>query len=81
MLFAVRYVLPAALVVAGFVCLAVAPDSSAVEGWAMFTGAGIAVLLLNQLHRVGVLGDSDRDREEEARAYFARHGRWPDDAD
>ena len=76
---AVRYVLPTVLIVAGFICLAVAPSSSAVEGWALFTGAGLSVLLLNQLHRIGVIGDSDRDREEAARQYHVQHGRWPDE--
>jgi hypothetical protein len=77
---AVRYGIPAALVLAGIVCLFVAPDSSAVEGWALFTGAGLAVLLLNVLYRIGASGDADRDREDAARAYFAEHGRWPDDS-
>jgi hypothetical protein len=76
---AVRYVIPAVLIVAGLVCLAVAPSSSAVEGWALFTGAGLSVLLLNQLHRIGVSGDTERDREEEARRYHREHGRWPDE--
>jgi hypothetical protein len=67
------------LIVAGLVCLAVAPSSSAVEGWALFTGAGLSVLLLNQLHRIGVSGDTERDREEEARRYHREHGRWPDE--
>jgi len=77
---AVRYIIPAVLILAGFVCLAVAPSSSAVEGWALFTGAGLSVLLLNQLHRIGVIGDSDRAREEAARDYHRKHGHWPDEA-
>jgi hypothetical protein len=36
------------------------------------------VLLLNVLYRIGVQGDKERDREDEARAYFDKHGRWPD---
>ena len=48
------------------------------EGWSLFTGAGVAVLLLNFLYRMGVEGDRDREREEEARRYFDRHGHWPD---
>ena len=46
----------------------------------MFISAGTAVLLLNVLFRIGVEGDKDRDREEEARRYFDEHGRWPDEA-
>lgn len=47
--------------------------------WALFTGAGLSVLLLNVLFRIGVQGDVERDREDEARSYFAEHGRWPDE--
>jgi hypothetical protein len=75
----VRYGLPVALVVAGLVCLAALPDSSRTEGWAGFTGAGIAVLLLNVLYRVGVSGDAERDREDAARSHFAEHGEWPEE--
>jgi hypothetical protein len=34
---------------------------------------------MNLLMRVGISGDRDRDREDEARAYFDRHGVWPED--
>lgn len=80
MLAAVRYGIPAALVVAGFVVLFVASGSARLEGWALFTGAGLSVLLLNVLHRTGVAGDRERTREQDARSYFDRHGRWPDEA-
>ncbi len=72
---AVRYGIPAAFVVVGFVVLIVTGDF---VSWAGFVGAGLAVLLLNVLYRVSFEGESDRDREQEARAYFDRHGRWPD---
>ena len=72
---AIRYGIPAALIIAGVVVGAVA-DS--VAGAALFFSAGSAVLLLNVLHRIGVQGDKERDREDEARAYFDEHGRWPD---
>jgi hypothetical protein len=75
----VRYGIPLALVVAGIVFLFAADESVRAEGWAGFTGAGIAVFLLNMLFRIGVQGEEERDREVEARAYFDRHGRWPDD--
>ena len=72
---AIRYGIPAALIIAGIVVGAVA-DS--VAGAALFFSAGSAVLLLNVLYRIGVQGDKERDREDEARAYFDKHGRWPD---
>jgi hypothetical protein len=78
LLLAVRYGLPAALVVAGFVLLAIG-GSEALDGWAMFSGAGLAILLLNATFRLGAGGDRERDEEEAARAFYERHGRWPDD--
>ena len=75
----IRYVLPAALVLAGFVVLAVADGSTKWDGFAMCVGAGLAVLLLNVLVRFGAKGDEERTREEAAREYMAEHGHWPDE--
>jgi chromate transport protein ChrA len=75
----VRYVLPAVLIVVGFVLLFTADGSVRWDGWAMCVGAGLAILLLNVLYRYGAQGDRERDDEEAARAYFAEHGRWPDE--
>jgi hypothetical protein len=75
----VRYGLPALLIVAGFVLLFAAPDSSRYEGFSMCVGAGLALLLLNVLFRIGASGDREREREDAAREYMAKHGRWPDD--
>jgi uncharacterized membrane protein YoaK (UPF0700 family) len=72
---AIRYGIPLALFVAGVVVAAVADSVAAA---ALFFSAASAVLLLNVLYRIGVQGDRERDREEEARAYFDKHGRWPD---
>ena len=73
---AVRYGIPAAFIVAGFVVLAF--DNDAWVSWAGFVGAGVAILLLNVLFRLSFQGESDRDREQHARDFFDRHGRWPD---
>jgi hypothetical protein len=80
LMFTVRYGVAAALIVAGQVVLITdtGPEGSGWEGWALFTGAGLAVLLLNLLFRMGVEGDRDREREEAARRYFDKYGRWPD---
>ena len=75
----VRYGIPGILVLAGFVCLFAAPEGSQAEGFALFTGAGLSVLLLNVLFRIGVTGDRERDREDRAREHFAEHGSWPAD--
>jgi hypothetical protein len=74
-----RYGLPAALVAAGFVLLFVADGSTRWDGFAMCVGAGLAVLLINVLFRLGASGDDERRAEDDAREYFARHGRWPDE--
>jgi hypothetical protein len=76
----VRYVVPAAILLAGLVVFAVVPDREvALEIGAMFAGVAIAVFLLNFFFRMGVSGDVERDREDAARAYFDAHGHWPDE--
>ena len=80
LMFTVRYGIALALIVAGQVVLIADPGEKGAgwEGWSLFSGAGIAVLLLNFLFRIGVEGDRDREREEAARRYFDEHGHWPD---
>jgi high-affinity Fe2+/Pb2+ permease len=74
-----RYGLPAILVLAGFVILFTVDSSTRWDGWAMCVGAGLAVLLLNWLFRLGAKGDEEREREVAAREEFARTGKWPDE--
>jgi len=76
---AIRYVVPAVLVVIGFVILFTTDESLRWEGWAMCVGAGLAILLLNVLYRYGASGDRERTAEDEAREYFSKHGHWPDE--
>lgn len=77
-MFAVRYVLPAVIAVAGVLALVLDRTINGLEGFAMGIGVAGSVLLLNILYRVGVSGDRERDAEEAAREYFDEHGRWPD---
>jgi hypothetical protein len=77
----VRVWIPVAILVAGVVLvIARGGDETSLEGAAALWGAGLSVALLNWLHRMGVTGDRARDDEDKARAYFDRHGRWPDDS-
>src|SRR3954467_3592317 len=79
-LFFVRYGVPVLIAISGFEVMIFASDRDVgIEIGAMLLGAAIAVFLLNYFFRMGVSGDRDRDREEEARRYFDQHGRWPDD--
>ncbi len=67
------------MVLAGFVLLILNPGGFGVEGFAMSVGGGLSVLMLNWMYRVGVAGDREREREEEARRYLELHGHWPDE--
>ena len=76
---AVRYVLPAVILLAGIVALLVSDTLTGLEGLAMGIGVAASVLLLNVLYRIGVKGDLERDDEEAARVFYDEHGRWPDE--
>lgn len=76
----VRTWLPVTIIVAGFVvAIATGFSETGLEGGALLISAGLSVWLINFLYRVGVRGDRERDVEDRARAYFAEHGRWPDE--
>jgi hypothetical protein len=76
----VRIWIPVTILVAGVVLVIVrGGDETSLEGAAALWGAGLSVALLNWLHRMGVTGDRAREQEDEARAYFERHGHWPDE--
>ncbi len=75
----VRYALPVLIVIGGLVPLVLSDSKSALHGSMGIIGAGIAVFLLSFFYRIGASGEKERDAEEEARLYFDRHGRWPDE--
>jgi hypothetical protein len=72
-----RHVIPALIVLAGIVSMAIGTSTSLIGGAALI-GAGGASWLISWLYRIGVEGDRTREREERARSFFERHGRWPD---
>jgi hypothetical protein len=57
----------------------VKPAFTGLEGAALFFGAAFALVVLSLLVRIGNQGERERDREEAARAFLDRHGRWPDE--
>jgi hypothetical protein len=73
-LFAVRYGIGGAMVLAGIVVLIIVPGDMGAHGFAASIGAGLSVVLLNLLYRLSVSGDREREREEEARRYLDEHG-------
>ena len=70
-----RYVLPAAVVIAGIVVMSLGSETE-LEGGAGIAGAGLAIFAMNWLIRKAT-DDPARAEEEAAREFFDRHGRWP----
>ena len=66
---------PLAMVAGGVVAWITwsAPVGEGLIGGAACVALGAALL------RFGFRGDLEREREEEARRYYDRHGRWPDE--
>jgi hypothetical protein len=79
MLLLLRWGLPAVLIVAGFVVLAVVDGSERWDGWAMLVGSALALMFFTVVFRMGADGDRERVTEEEARAFYKEHGHWPDE--
>ena len=75
----VRYGIGGILILAGIVLWIFNVDGFGVDGFALGAGAGGSVLMLNWMFRVGVAGDHERDREEDARRFLEKHGHWPDE--
>lgn len=75
-----RYWLPLAVCVVGFALAAARGfDDTGLDTMSAMFGAGGSIWLLNLLLRMGFSGDRERDDEDEARAFFDRHGLWPDE--
>jgi hypothetical protein len=79
---ATRVWLPVAIVAAGVTCVIIGGAGSD----SVLAGAGVALILaavavwmINWMYRMSVQSNRDREREEQAREYFHRHGRWPDE--
>lgn len=77
-----RVWLPVGIAVAGFAGIVIGQAKTS-SPWA---AAGVSLLLvavivwmINWMFRIGVQSNRERDREEQAREYFAQHGRWPEE--
>jgi hypothetical protein len=78
LLIGLRYVLPAAVVLAGVIVMAFGSEVD-LEGGAGIVSAGLAICAMSWLYRASVDGDRVREEEDAARTYFDIHGRWPDE--
>ncbi len=75
-----RTALPLAVAIAGVVLLFLGHGRTAAAGaGVVLLGAALIVWMINWFFRMSIESNKDRDREEEAREYFDRTGRWPDD--
>lgn len=73
-----RLIIPIVLCVIGVVVVVAGNfgDGALGIGCAIIA-ASSSVGLLNWFYHFGVDGDLERDKEQEARDFFAEHGRWP----
>jgi hypothetical protein len=77
---ATRVWVPAVIAVAGVVGIVIGHGKTAAAGAGLgLVIVAIIVWMINWLYRMSVDSNRDREREEEAREYFDRHGRWPDE--
>ena len=72
-----RFGLPSALIVAGFVILFTVDGSLRWDGWAMCVGSALALAFFSVVFHLGKTGDLERDDEEAARRHYKEHGHWP----
>ena len=73
-----RVWLPLLIAVAGVVAIVLGHGRTTLaSAGVVLVGAGLMVWMINWMFRMSVESNRDREREEEAREYFARHGHWP----
>jgi drug/metabolite transporter (DMT)-like permease len=70
--------LPVAIAVSGVVAIVLGHGRNAEAA----AGVGLVIValivwMINWLFRMSLQSNRDREREERAREYFSRHGRWP----
>jgi hypothetical protein len=82
LLTATRVWLPIVIAVAGIVAIVLGHARTALAGaGVVLLGTALIVWMINWMFRMSVESNRDRDREEKAREYFDRHGRWPGEDD
>jgi hypothetical protein len=79
MIFLVRYGIGLLTVLVGVVWLIFDFGGFGIEALFAFTGAGLSIILINLLFRMGQQSDRERADHEEAWRFYERHGHWPDE--
>jgi len=80
LLAAARIWLPLTIAVAGVVAIVIGRGhTAAAAAGVVLLGVALIVWMINWMFRISLESNRDREREEAARAYFDRHGRWPDE--
>ena len=77
-----RVWLPLAVGAAGLAGIAVghaSVNSIWAAGGVSLVIVAIMIWMINWMFRMSVESNRERDREEQAREYYDRHGRWPDE--
>jgi len=83
-----RYWLPVGIAVAGVVLIVVghAAYSNTTNAHSLETATGVALVIvavivwmINWMYRLSIRSNAERVQEEQARDYFERTGRWPED--
>ena len=76
-----RIWIPVGIAVVGIVAIIIGggQDDIAAGAGVSLVLAALIVWMINWMYRISVQSNRDREREEEAREYFDRHGRWPDE--
>jgi hypothetical protein len=69
--------LPVAMVVGAFVLVVVVGGREGQGAGYTLLGSAALLVLSIFIFRAGLASNADRDREEEAREFYDRHGRWP----
>ena len=69
---AVRFGIPALMLVAGVVLVIVGGDAGVGAGIVLIGSAGV-IVVFNLFAQLSVRSQDDREREEAARQYYARH--------
>jgi hypothetical protein len=79
MIFFVRYGIGLLTILAGVIWLIFDFGGFGLEALFGFTGAGLSIILINLLFRMGRASDREHEQHEEDWRFYERHGHWPDE--